>query len=450
MSVKENKMGVMPVKRLVVTMALPMMVSMLVQALYNIVDSIFVAQLSEGALTAVTLAFPIQNLIIAVGSGTGVGVNAILSRSLGAKDYEKSDAAANTGLLLSVIHYIIFLLIGLFVAHPFIASQSVDPEIVAYGTTYLQIVTMFSFGCLIQITCERLLQSTGRTSLSMVTQLSGAIFNIIFDPILIFGMFGFPAMGVAGAAVATVAGQILAAVVGLVLNFKKNHEIHISLPQILRPKKDVVKQIYAVGVPSMLMMSIGSVMTYGMNKILMRFSSTATAVFGVYFKLQSFFFMPVFGMNNGLIPIMAYNYGAKKKDRIYEGLHFALKMAIGIMLVGMIVMELFPQTLLALFNASEQLVGIGVPAMRTIALHFPIAAVGIVLGSVFQAFAKSTYSMIISIARQLAVLLPVAWLLSLTGNVNNVWWAFLAAEVVSGALSLVFYRFVKRDIIEQI
>ncbi len=450
MNTQENKMGVMPVRKLVLSMSLPMMISMLVQALYNIVDSIFVAQVSENALTAVTLAFPVQNFLIAMGSGTGVGINALLSRSLGAKDYKNTDAAANTGIFLAVIHYLIFLLVGLFGARAFIASQTSDPKIIAYGTTYLSIVCIFSFGAMMQMTFERLLQATGRTTLSMASQLTGAIFNLIFDPILIFGLFGFPKMGVAGAAAATVLGQICAACLAMILNIRKNEELHLSLREILHPKKSVAAKIYRVGIPSIIMVSIGSVMTYGMNRILMAFSSTATAVFGVYFKLQSFFFMPVFGMNNGMIPIMAYNYGAGKRDRIYEALRFALKLAICIMIAGTLIMELFPQVLLSLFNASDEMLAIGVPALRTIALHFPLAAVGIVLSSVFQAFSKSMYSMYVSLGRQLVVLIPVAWLLSLTGSVSNVWWCFLISETISLMLSLVFYRRVKRKIIDKI
>ncbi len=450
MTESENKMGSMPIKQLVVSMSLPMMISMLVQALYNIVDSIFVAQLSENALTAVTLAFPIQNLLIAAATGTGVGINALLSRSLGAKDFERSDAAANTGILLNALHYLLFLCIGIFGSHAFISSQTKDIEIISYGTTYITIVCVCSIGALMQITFERLLQATGRTMLSMISQLVGAIFNIIFDPILIFGLLGFPKMGVAGAAVATVLGQMIGAACALIMNLKKNHEIHLSFKLILSPKKDIIARIYQVAVPSMLMVSIGSIMTYGMNIILMKFTSTATAVFGIYFKLQSFFFMPIFGMNNGMIPIIAYNYGAKKKARIYEALHFALRLAVTIMICGTLVMEIVPQVLLAMFNASDQMLIIGDPALRIIALHFPLAAVGIVLSSVFQAFSKSLYAMFVSLGRQLVVLIPVAWLLSLTGSVTNVWWCFLIAEVISLTLSLLFFRKVKTEIIERI
>ncbi len=446
---KENKMGVMPVKRLIISMSLPMMASMLVQALYNIVDSIFVSQINEQALTAVTLAFPIQTLMVAVGSGTGVGINALLSKSLGEKKIDRSDAAANTGLLLIFFSYLVFLLIGIFGMELFFNTQTSDPQIVEYGISYLRIVCCLSFGMLFQMTFERLLQSTGMTVYSMVSQMTGAIFNIIFDPILIFGYFGFPKLGVAGAAYATVIGQMIGATIGLVLNLKKNKEIHFSFAKILHPEMETVKRIYFVGVPSILMISIGSVMSYLMNRILTGFSSTATAVYGVYFKLQSFFFMPVFGLNNGLIPVLAYNYGARKKDRIKEALTFSFKLVFVIMFIGMLIFLLFPEALLSLFNASGSMKEMGVIALRTVAPHFPIAAIGITLGSVFQAFSRSYYSMIISLARQLIVLIPAAWLLAhVTGNVNMVWWSFLISEVVSCALSIFFFRKVYREVVE--
>ena len=448
---KENKMGVLPVKRLIVTMSLPMMVSMLVQALYNIVDSIFVSQINEQALTAVTLAFPLQSMMIAVGSGTGVGVNAILSKSLGEKRFDRSDAAANTGLALMIFSYIVFLLLGLFAAGPFLRTQTTDQQIIAYGTDYLRIVLCLSFGLLFQMMFERLLQSTGLTVYSMISQLTGAIFNIIFDPILIFGYFGFPKMGVAGAAYATVAGQMVAALIGLVLNVRRNKEIHFSLGKILRPDADTVKKVYFVGVPSILMMSIGSVMNYLMNRILSGFTTTATAVFGVYFKLQSFFFMPIFGLNNGLIPVLAYNYGARKRDRIDEALKFSLKLALTIMCLGTLVFLLIPGALLSLFNASDNMRAMGMVALRIVSLHFPIAAVSIVLGSIFQAFSRSYYSLVISLTRQLVVLIPAAWLLArLTGNVNMVWWSFPIAEIISGILSVTFFRIVYRDVVEKL
>ena len=444
---RENKMGVMPVKQLIISMALPMMISMLVQALYNVVDSIFVARLGQDALSAVTYAFPLQNLMIAVGSGTGVGMNALLSRSLGEKRFDRSDAAANMGVFLTFCSFIAFLLFSIFGSHWALSVQlksSADTaaaaEIIKNGHAYLSIVTGMSLGLFFQMNFERLLQSTGRTQLSMISQTTGAIINIIFDPIMIFGLFGFPKLGVAGAAYATVLGQSIAAILGLIMNLKFNPDIHLSWKSILKPQGDIIKQIYFVGVPSILMMSIGSIMTYGMNMILTVFSTTATAVFGVYFKLQSFFFMPVFGLNNGLIPVLAYNYGARRKDRIDEALKFSFSVAIGIMLLGTLIMHVFPAQLLRLFNADAAMLEIGVPAQRIISLCFPLAAMGIISGSIFQAFSQSIYSLIISLGRQLVVLLPAAWLLAQTGNVTNVWWAFPIAEGVSVVLSFIFFR----------
>ena len=437
---QENKMGVMPVKKLIITMSLPMMASMLVQALYNIVDSIFVARLSEEALTSVTLAFPLQNMMIAVASGTGVGVNALLSKALGEKKFERSDKAANMAILLSFCNYILFLLISLLVAGPFIYSQTQDPVVAGEGITYLKIVTGLSMGLMCQVMFERLLQSTGRTVYSMISQMTGAIINIILDPIMIFGYFGMPALGVAGAAYATVIGQSAAALIGLTLNIRYNSDIRFSLKSVMSPDRRIIGHIYQVGVPSILMMSIGSLMTYLMNRILITFSNTATAVFGVYFKLQSFFFMPVFGLNNGLIPVLAYNYGARKKDRIDEALKFSMVLAVSIMLLGTILFHLIPEKLLELFNAQRDMIEIGVPALRIISLNFPIAATCIVMGSIFQAFSRSIYSLIVSIARQIIVLIPVAWLLSRTGVVTNVWWAFPIAEIVSLILSVFYFR----------
>ncbi|MBO6111853.1 MAG: MATE family efflux transporter [Lachnospiraceae bacterium] len=423
---------------------------MLVQALYNIVDSIFVSRIDEGALTAVTLAFPLQSLIIAVGSGTGVGINALLSKALGEKNFERSDKAANTGILLTLFSYIVFLAVGIFVSDPFINSQTSDPQIAAYGSTYLRIVCILSIGAMSQMTMERLLQSTGKTFYSMLSQITGAVINMVFDPIMIFGLFGFPKLGVAGAAYATIFGQAVASLLAFYLNVKHNTEITLSLKSVFTPDINIIKRIYFVGVPSILMMSIGSVMTYSMNMILTAFSSTATAVFGVYFKLQSFFFMPVFGLNNGLIPVMAYNYGAKNKERIHEALRFSIGLAVGIMIAGTVVFQLIPGTLLGFFNASEHMKELGIPALRIISLHFPIAGCAIALGSVFQAFSKPVYSLIISVCRQIVVLIPAAWLLSLTGLVTNVWWSFLIAEVVSLTLSVIFYKKVNRDIISKL
>ena len=448
MEYRENKMGIMPVKKLIINMALPMMISMLVQALYNVVDSIFVAKIEEDALTAVTLAFPMQSLMIAVGTGTGVGVNALLSKALGEKDFKRASKAANNGLFLTLASFVLFLMIGLFIAGPFISSQTSSSVISRYGTDYLRIVCCLSFGLFFQVMFERLLQSTGRTVQSMISQGTGAIVNIILDPIMIFGLLGFPRLGVAGAAYATVIGQMCAACMGLYMNLKHNPEIRLSMADIMHPDKEIVKRVYYVGIPSILMVSIGSIMTYMMNRILIAFSTTATAVFGVYFKLQSFIFMPVFGLNNGLIPVLAYNYGARNKGRIVEALKFSLCLAVGIMITGMLIFQLIPETLLGLFNASEEMISIGRPALRIISLSFPVAGACIAMGSVFQAFSQSIYSLIVSVGRQLVVLIPVAWLLSKTGQVTNVWWAFPIAEVMSFILSVTFFRLLYSRIIK--
>lgn len=441
MNAKENKMGVMPVKQLIISMSLPMMLSMLVQALYNIVDSIFVAQIGEGefALTAVTLAFPMQNLMIAISSGTGVGINALLSRSLGARNFEKSDSAANNGLLLTFLNYLVFLIIGIFFAGKFINTQTSDPTIRTYGAEYLTIICCCSLALFFQMTFERLLQSTGKTVYSMISQGTGAIINIIFDPLLIFGIGPFPELGVAGAAYATIFGQLVGCSIGIFCNLRYNKEINFNFKKILTPDFSTIGEIYFVGVPSILMMSIGSVMTYLMNLILGTFSSTATAVFGVYFKLQSFFFMPVFGLNNGLIPVLAYNYGARNRDRIKESLKFALILALSIMCVGTICFLTIPEVLLRMFNASADMTAIGIPALRIICMSFPLAGICIAMGSIFQAFSKSFYSLIISVGRQLVVLIPAAWLLAQTGNLANVWFAFPIAELASLALSSYFF-----------
>ena len=436
---KENKMGVMPIPKLLLTMSLPMIISMIVQALYNVVDSIFVSQINENALTAVSLAFPIQNLMIAVASGTGVGVNALLSRSLGEKNYEQADKAANNSILLALIGFAAFCLFGLFGSRIFFEAQTKDPQILEYGVQYMTVICGLSIGIFLQITMERLLQATGLTFYTMITQGLGAILNIIFDPILIFGYFGFPKMGVTGAALATVFGQIVATLLAIFFNVARNHEIHIH-PTRMRFDAPTIKGIYAVGVPSILMMSIGSVMTFGMNKILLVFSSTAAAVFGVYFKLQSFFFMPVFGLNNGIVPIVGYNYGARKKERIYRTIRYGVLYAVCILAVGLLLFEAIPGVLLQAFSPSEHMLAIGIPALRKIAIHFPIAAFCIVGGSVCQALGKSLYSFFTSVLRQVVALIPAAYLLSLTGNVGNVWWCFPIAEVVSACATAFFLR----------
>lgn len=446
---KENKMGSMPVNKLLISMSLPMMISMLVQALYNIVDSIFVSRINENALTAVSMAFPIQSLMIAIGAGTGVGVNALLSRSLGEKDYEKADKTAANGVFLFVLSYLLFLVVGLVVVTPFYLSQTADAQIIDYGKQYLTIICCCSFGMYMQFVFERLLQSTGKTVYTMITQGTGAIINIVLDPIFIFGYFGIPRMGVAGAAVATVAGQIIAGIMGIIINEKKNTDIKLRIKGFI-PDGKIIGQIYKVGIPSIIMQAIGSVMTYGMNRILIVFNSTAVAVFGVYFKLQSFIFMPVFGLNNGMVPIIAYNYGAGKRTRLVKTLKYSIVYAVALMAVGFLAFQIFPAPLFALFDASETMLAIGVPALRTISFSFLFAGFCIVCGSLFQALGNGVYSMIVSIARQLFVLLPAAYLLSLAGNVNYVWLAFPIAEFVSLALTVFFLIRINQNVIRHI
>lgn len=439
----ENKMGVMPLNRLLISMSVPMMISMLVQALYNIVDSMFVAQLSENALTAVSLAFPAQNLMIAVATGTGVGVNAALSRNLGEKNFERANKIADHALFLAALSYVVFALFGLCFARQFFRLQTDIEEIVDLGTTYLRVCTIASFGLFMEIACERLLQSTGKTIYSMYTQGLGAIINIVLDPILIFGYFGAPALGIAGAAGATVIGQIIAFCLGFFFNKTRNLEIKISLRDF-KPNSEIISHIYAVGIPSIIMASIGSVMTFGMNKILIAFSSTATAVFGIYFKLQSFVFMPVFGLNNGTVPIIAYNYGAGKPDRIMGTLKLAAMYAVTIMLIGLAVVQLIPDKLLMIFSASDTMLSIGIPALRTISLSFLFAGFSIVCSSMFQALGHGMLSLWISVFRQLVVLLPIAFVFAKLGGLHVVWFAFPIAEVFAIIFSAVCLGYVYR------
>lgn len=445
---EENKMGVMPVTRLLVTMSLPMMLSMLVQALYNIVDSMFVAQLSEDALTAVSLAFPVQSLMIAVASGTGVGINALLSRNLGERNFEGANNAARNGVFLAIVSCIVFALLGLVGSRLFFSLQTDNPVILEYGVQYMSIITLFSVGIFLQITFERLLQSTGRTFYNMITQGTGAIINIILDPIMIFGLFGFPRLEVAGAAIATVVGQIVAVIMSFCFNHFKNKEISLS-PRGFRPHGRTILFIYKVGIPSIIMQSIGSVMTFGMNKILLMFSSTAAAVFGVYFKLQSFIFMPVFGLNNGMIPIIAYNYGARNKHRIIETARKSVLIAVCIMILGFGLFQLFPAFFLStLFDASANMLSIGVPALKIISISFLFAGYCIIVGSIFQALGNGVYSLIISAARQLIVILPVAYIFATVFGLSMVWWAIPIAEIVSVILSTLLLKRIYRKVIK--
>lgn len=443
----ENKMGVMPVNRLLFSMSLPMILSMLVQALYNIVDSIFVAQIGETALAAVSLAFPVQNLIIAVSVGTGVGVNALLSRSLGEKNQETANLAAVNGIFVFFLSYLLFAVFGLFFARTYFTVQTSNPEIIEQGTIYLSVCSIFSFGIFLEIALERIMQSTGRTIYNMITQGLGAIINIILDPILIFGLFGFPQMGILGAAVATVIGQIIAMLLLLYFNIRKNSDVNLNMRRF-RPDTAIIAEIYRVGLPSIIMQSISSVMTFGVNKILLLFSETAVSVFGIYFKLQSFIFMPVFGLNNAMVPIVAYNYGAARKDRIMKTIRSSVTAAVAIMLAGLVIFQIFPEQLLYLFDASEHMMGIGVPALRIISLSFLFAGYCIVIGSVFQALGNGVYSLITSAARQLVCILPAAWLFASVFGLHAVWYAFPLAEIISVVLTTLLFRRIYRKKIQ--
>lgn len=439
---RENKMGIMPVNRLLVSMSVPIMLSMLVQALYNIVDSVYVSRISENALNAVSLAFPVQNLMIAVATGTGVGINALLSKSLGQKNFERANLTASNGMFLAVCSYIVFASAGALFSRQFFLLQTDVPEIVDGGAVYTLICTVGSLGIFIQITFERLLQSTGKTVYSMITQMAGALTNIIFDPIFIFN-FG---MGVAGAAVATIMGQVVACVLSYYFNMKKNTEISLKF-RGFRPDWGIIRRIYSVGLPSIAMASIGSIMTFGLNKILISFTTTATAVLGAYFKLQSFVFMPIFGMNNGMVPIVAYNFGAKKPERMLSTIKLGILYAVIIMLLGIAAFQFGAGLLLSIFDASDYMLEIGIPALRTISIHFVFAGFCIVSSSTFQALGHGVLSLIISLVRQLVVLLPAAWLLSLSGRLELVWWAFPIAEIVSLMMCALFLRYVyKKEI----
>lgn len=438
-TLRENKMGTMPENQLLLSMAVPMMISMLVQALYNIVDSIFVSRICEDALTAVSMAFPWQNIVIAIAVGFGVGINALLSRALGQKNAERVNQVAINGLLLALLSYLLVLVAGLIGIRAYMRTQTDIESIVNYGITYLNICILCSFGVFIEITFERFLQATGRTIYSMITQLAGALTNIILDPILIFGLLGFPKLGIAGAAWATVIGQCVGAVVAVMLNHFKNPEVHLRLRHI-RPNGRLMGEITAISIPSIIMSCISSLTCFVMNMILIAYSSTAVAVFGVYFKLQSFVFMPVFGLNNGMVPIIAYNYGAQKPERIHKTIRLGMVYAVAIMAVGLLVFQLIPKQLLLMFDASDAMLGIGAPALRIMSLAFVFAGVGIASSSACQAFGYSVYSMLISITRQIVVLIPAAYLLSLTGVLRSIWFAFPIAEIVSLFLSLFFLR----------
>ena len=421
---RENIMGTQPINRLLPSMAFPIMLSMLVQALYNVVDSVFVSMVSENALTSVSLAFPVQNLMIAVSVGTAVGINALLSRRLGEKYFAAANKVAEFGAAGS----------GLFMG-----AFTQNAEILAGGTDYMWIVTVFSLGLFMSVTMERVLQVTGKTVYQMISQMTGAVVNIILDPVFIFGWLGLPAMGVAGAAWATVIGQFCGMAVGIGINHVKNHEVRLNFRRF-RPDWHSIKGIYQVGLPSIIMQSIGSVMTFGMNKILIAFTETAVSVFGVYFKLQSFVFMPVFGVTNALVPIVGYNYGARSSQRIQQATRLSLLMTTAIMALGTVIFQVAPGPLLSLFSASDTMLSIGIPALRIISVSFCFAGVAIVFSSVFQALGDGILSLVMSAVRQLLLLLPCAFVLAKLGGLDAVWFSFLIAEVASVTLAVVFYR----------
>ena len=433
------RMGTEPLNPLLLSLAIPMMISMLVQALYNVVDSIFVSYVNEAALSAVSLAFPTQNLLIAFAVGTAVGVNAYLSKNLGEGNHAEADRAAANGLFLAVCSAVAFLIFGLFGAGAFIRAQTTDPLIARYGAEYLSICTIFSLGCCVQCMMEKILVSTGRSTFAMTTQLIGALTNIVLDPIFIFGLFGVPRLEAAGAAVATVIGQFVGATAALTLHFLYNKDVHISL-RGFRPAPRTILRIYQVGIPSIAMNAIGSVMTFGMNAILIAYSSTAVAVFGVYFKLQSFVFMPVFGLNNGMVPIVSYNYGARKPERILGTKRLAAIYAVGIMVLGFLAGQFLPGVMLSIFNASPDMLSLGTVALRIISISFLMAGFNVISSAYFQALGHGVLALWVSVIRQLVVLLPTAWLLSLAGRVDVVWWAFPIAEVVAFLLCIIFQR----------
>ena len=443
---RSKLLGEMPMKQLVPKISVPIMISMLVQALYNVVDSIFVSYINEAALSAVSLAFPIQNLMIAFAVGTGVGVNAYVSKSLGEGNRAEADRTAANGLFLALCTFVAFFVFGLVGVSAFMNSQTEDPLIRQYGNDYLSVCCIFSLGCMIQCMVEKLLSATGRSNYAMITQLVGALTNIVLDPILIFGLFGFPRMEAAGAAAATVAGQFLGAITGLYLNLRHNHDIQFRL-QDFRPQGRTIRRIYQVGIPSIAMTSVGSVMTFCMNRILIAFSSTAVAVFGVYFKMQSFIVMPLIGLNNGMVPIIAYNYGARKPERIVKVIKMSVTAAVAIMLLGFAAAQLWPGAMLSIFNAGPDMLALGEVALRIISFHFIVAGFNIVASAVFEALGRGVMALLVSLVRQLFVLVPVAWLLSLSGNVNLIWWSFPIAEVSSLILCSLFLTHCYRTVV---
>ncbi|MFC2584748.1 MAG: MATE family efflux transporter [Lachnoanaerobaculum saburreum] len=427
---KENRMGVMPVGKLLFAMSTPMVISFLVQSLYNIVDSIFVARYSPDALAAVSLAYPIQILMIAVSVGTGVGVNALLSRSLGEGKKKKAKLTADNAILLGILASIMFALFGVLCTKLFFDSQTKSESIRQLGYSYLSVVTIFSFGLMLEVTFERILQSTGKTVFNMITQSVGAIINIILDPILIFGFFGVPKLGIAGAAIATVAGQIIAMILSFIFNMKYNEDVDIRFgTHIFIPDFGIIKQIYKVGIPSIAMQAMSTLMILGLNKILVTYSDMAVNVLGIYYKLQSFVFMPIFGLNNGMTPIVAFNYGAKNKDRIVKVLKYSFIASIVIMVIGTAIFWLFPKELMMLFNPNEEMMKLGIPALRICSLCFILAAFDVMAIATFQSLGNGMYALYASFLRQLVLIIPLAYVLSNMFGLEAVWYSIPLAEL---------------------
>ncbi len=442
---QKDKLGTMPIGRLLVVMSIPMMISFFIQALYNVVDAIFVAKISENALTAVSIAFPMQNIITAIGVGTGVGVNALVPRYLGQQKQRDAEKIANVAVFLSLCYCVVFLLVGLFVVEPFYRMQTNVEEIVTDGIRYLRVVCLVTAGAFFGQNFEKLLVATGHTVCSMISQATGAIFNMIFDPLLIFGVGPFPELGVTGAAVATVLGQIVAAIVAFVLVMVQQHAVRLH-PGAMLPDARSLKEIYAVGIPSIITVGLGSAMSFCLNQILLAFSTTATAVFGVWLKLQNFAYMPVFGLNNGTIPMISYNYGAGRMDRVDQTIHLALKVALILMCVLLVVLELFPAPLLQMFSATENMYAIGITALRLTCLSLPFGATAVILSSSFQSLGRSRYTLLVNLCRQLFFMVPIAWLLSLTGRLELVWMAVTISEAMSMGLAILLRRKLKREL----
>lgn len=444
-----EKMGVMPIRQLLIRMSLPIMIAMLIQALYNIVDGIFVAQYSSDALSAVSVAFPISMIIIAISVGTAIGMNAVLARKLGEKDYHAASNIALHGILLALVSGLLLAIFGIFFAEPFSNIFSSDPEVVQMSIIYIRICTVLSFGVFVQIALERIMQATGLTVYNMVMLGTGAIINIVLDPIMIFGLFGCPEMGIAGAAIATVIGQLAAMTIGLIIVKKKIKFINLSIAEF-KFDKAVIKQIYAVGFPAIIMQSLGSVMTLGLNLILATHSDTAISVFSIYAKLQQFIFMPVFGMNNALVAIVAYNYGAKNKGRILDVVKVGLIISSGIMLVGTILFQLASGVILDVFLADAKMLEIGIPSLKIISLSFVFAGISVVLCGVFQALGRGFVSLSVSLGRQIIILLPLAYVLYQSNGIIGIWWSFVITEAICTIYSIIMMRSLKKNVIEQI